>query len=99
MVKITGRVESRGLGGWHPRWHRASSIGSVKLSISLSDDEVAFIDRCIARDLADSRSAVIQQALARLHTDTLTDAYASAWDEWSSADGELWDETVTDGVE
>jgi Arc/MetJ-type ribon-helix-helix transcriptional regulator len=70
----------------------------VKLSVSLPDGDVEFIDHYANEHDVDSRSAVVHRALALLRSNELGADYAAAWDEWASSDAELWDATVTDGL-
>ncbi|RKT82990.1 hypothetical protein SAMN05421805_10335 [Saccharopolyspora antimicrobica] len=71
----------------------------MKLSVSLSDEDVTFVDSYAEQTGAHSRSAVIHQAISLLRTAELEEAYESAWDEWeSSADAQLWDATTADGM-
>ena len=70
----------------------------MKLSVSLPEKDVAFIDRQIADHGEPSRSAVIRKALDRLQLDSLEEEYAQRWAEWSEED-EIWDVTVADGLE
>jgi Arc/MetJ-type ribon-helix-helix transcriptional regulator len=71
----------------------------MKLSISLTDADVALIDELAAEGAFTSRSAVIQHALARLRAQGLQADYGQAWDEWAAeGDAEPWDATVGDGV-
>lgn len=71
----------------------------MKLSISLSAQEVAALDRFVTQTGLESRSAGIQQAIRRLPDPEIEDAYAAAWDEWaSSSDADLWESTAGDGV-
>lgn len=77
----------------------SGSIGGMKLSVSLVDEDVAFIDEYARSHSASSRSAVLHQAVELLRASQLEDAYAAAWDEWASSDdAELWDTTVGDGL-
>jgi Arc/MetJ-type ribon-helix-helix transcriptional regulator len=71
----------------------------MKLSVSIPDEDVAFIDRYADERGVDSRSAVVQSALALLRANALEDDYAAAFDEWSKSDAELWDAAVGDGDE
>lgn len=74
-------------------------MGTVKLSISLTSEDVDLIDRLATEGGYASRSAVIQQALARWRAAGLQSDYADAWDEWSAeGDEEPWDATVSDGA-
>ena len=69
----------------------------MKVSISLSDDDLAFLDAYAARAGVPSRSAVVQIAVRQLRATELVDAYGAAWDEWeSSGDASLWDSTAGD---
>jgi Arc/MetJ-type ribon-helix-helix transcriptional regulator len=71
----------------------------MKVSISLPDDDVAFLDDYAREHGVESRSAVLQQAVVLLRTAGLSDDYAAAWDEWStSADAEAWETTSGDGL-
>lgn len=71
----------------------------MKLSISLTDADVALIDELALEGRFTSRSAVIQHALARLRAQGLQADYVLAWDEWNGeGDAEPWDATVGDGV-
>jgi predicted transcriptional regulator len=71
----------------------------VKLSISLSDEEVAALDKYAQAAGLPSRSAAIQQAIRLLGDPELEDAYAEAWDEWqASGDAEAWESTAADGL-
>lgn len=71
----------------------------MKLSVSLPDEDVAFIDEYAAKTGVPSRSSVIHQGLALLRAATLERAYDQAWQEWAdSADADLWDATSADGL-
>lgn len=75
-------------------------MGGMKLSITLPDKDVAYIDRHIADHDEPSRSAVIRKAIERLRHEELGAAYAAAWEEWEgSEDARLWETTVGDGLE
>ncbi|UPU88594.1 ribbon-helix-helix domain-containing protein [Demequina sp. TMPB413] len=64
----------------------------MKLSISLTDDDVALIDQFAAAGDYPSRSAVIQHALARLRAQGLHGDYADAWTEFSDGgDAGRWE--------
>lgn len=69
----------------------------MKVSVSLSDDDVRFLDQ-LAGDRGSSRSAVLQQAVALLRGHQLGADYAGAWDEWrQSGAAHEWDPTAADG--
>lgn len=70
----------------------------MKLSVSLTDDDVALLDRYVTAAGLASRSAAIQQAIRRLRDPELEDAYAAAWADWdASPDAGLWEATASDG--
>jgi Arc/MetJ-type ribon-helix-helix transcriptional regulator len=71
----------------------------MKLSVSLIEDDVAFIDEYARTHDAASRSAVLHEAVDLLRASQLADAYAAAWDEWAAdEDTQLWESTVGDGL-
>jgi Arc/MetJ-type ribon-helix-helix transcriptional regulator len=71
----------------------------MKLSVSLAEEDVAFIDDYAAKSNVPSRSAVLHRAVELLRASELEDAYSAAWDEWSAAeDAADWDAATADGV-
>ncbi len=71
----------------------------MKLSISLSDEDVAALDRYVRAAGVPSRSAAIQHAIRMLRDPELEDAYAAAWDEWqASGEATAWEDTTADGL-
>jgi hypothetical protein len=76
-----------------------SSIRFVKLSVSLSDDDVAVLDKYVEKSGLPSRSAGLQRAIRMLRYPTLEDDYDDAWSEWATeGEAEAWEETVGDGL-
>jgi Arc/MetJ-type ribon-helix-helix transcriptional regulator len=73
-------------------------MDSRKLSVSVSEADVVFLDHYTSRHGVPSRSAAIQQAIALLRASELSDSYVDAWQEWSSDDADAWDATVGDGL-
>ena len=71
----------------------------MKVSVSLPDQDVEYLDAyAIAQGLG-SRSAALHKAVRLLRASELASAYEDAWTEWdASADGTLWDSTVADGT-
>ena len=71
----------------------------MKVSVSLPDDDVEFLD-AYARDQGlGSRSAALHRAVRLLRAAELGAAYEDAWNEWhADGDAELWDTTVADGI-
>jgi Arc/MetJ-type ribon-helix-helix transcriptional regulator len=71
----------------------------MKLSISLPDFDIKFLDGYAHSHGIESRSAAIQRAIRLLRATDLGDAYEAAWDEWEqSGDDEAWETTVADGL-
>jgi Arc/MetJ-type ribon-helix-helix transcriptional regulator len=74
-------------------------MSQVKLSVSLSESDVAALDKYAHAVGLRSRSAAIQQAIKLLGDPELEEAYAAAWQEWEdSGDAEDWDSMVGDGL-
>ncbi len=64
----------------------------MKLSISLTEDDVALMDQIAATGGFPSRSAVVQHALSRLRAQGLHADYAEAWDEFvDGGDAGRWE--------
>ncbi|HVV08649.1 ribbon-helix-helix domain-containing protein [Amycolatopsis sp.] len=70
----------------------------MKLSVSLGEEDVAFLDEFAAETKAGSRSAVLHQAIELLRASQLEDAYQAAWAEWEEEEAAVWEPVVGDGV-
>lgn len=71
----------------------------MKLSVSLSEDDLAALDQYVDQAGLESRSAAIQQAIRRLQDPQLEAAYAAAWEEWAAAgDEDAWAAASADGL-
>ncbi|CAN5746545.1 hypothetical protein BH23ACT5_BH23ACT5_18550 [soil metagenome] len=71
----------------------------MKLSVSLPNEDVEFLDQYAKTQGYDSRSAVVHKAVRLLRAAGLGADYANAWDEWSdSGDAAAWDAVVGDGL-
>lgn len=71
----------------------------MKLSISLPDEDVAFLDERAARRGVGSRSSIVHEAIELLRFAELEDAYAAASEESdTSGDARLWDAVAADGL-
>lgn len=71
----------------------------MKLSVSLSDEDVATLDAYIERTGLPSRSAGLQRAVHMLRHPDLENDYAQAWAQWSAdEDSATWESAVGDGV-
>jgi Arc/MetJ-type ribon-helix-helix transcriptional regulator len=72
----------------------------MKVSISLPDEDLAFLDQYTKKEGMESRSASLQKAIRLLRTSELREAYAAAWEEFDPrGDSNLWETTVGDGIE
>jgi Arc/MetJ-type ribon-helix-helix transcriptional regulator len=71
----------------------------MKVSISLLDEDVEFLDAYARERGVASRSAVIREALRLLRAAELGSDYAQAWEDWSAdSDQEAWESVVGDGL-
>ncbi len=71
----------------------------MKLSISLPDEDVEFLDAYTADHGMPSRSAAVQKAVRLLRAAGLGAAYEDAWADWAAGgDDELWEPTIGDGA-
>ena len=71
----------------------------MKLSVSLTDEDVALLDEYLRRSGLTSRSAAIRRALHLLPQPDLEADYSAAWDEWAaSGEQAVWDPATADGV-
>lgn len=71
----------------------------MKLSVSLSAEDVATLDEFARTAGLPSRSAAVQHAVRLLRLPDLEDDYAAAWDEWEAAGEQAaWDHTAADGL-
>ena len=71
----------------------------MKLSVSLSEDDVAMLDRFVEQRGLPSRSAGVQRAISLLHGPSLASEYAEAFEEWEVSDERrLWGGASADGL-
>jgi Arc/MetJ-type ribon-helix-helix transcriptional regulator len=71
----------------------------VKLSVSLPDADVAFLDAYARSQGIGSRSAALHRAVRLLHAAELGADYEEAWSEWAqSEDAAEWEATSADGL-
>jgi Arc/MetJ-type ribon-helix-helix transcriptional regulator len=71
----------------------------MKVSVSLPEEDVEFLDAYASSEGFGSRSAVVHKAVRLLRASGLGGAYEDAWQEWA-ADGnaDVWDVTGNDGL-
>jgi Arc/MetJ-type ribon-helix-helix transcriptional regulator len=70
----------------------------MKVSVSLPEDDVEFLDAYASAQGISSRSAALHKAVRLLRASELGPAYEEAWAHWAADDAELWDSTVSDGL-
>ena len=71
----------------------------MKVSVSLPEEDLAFVDQYAKQEGYDSRSAVIHKAVRLLRASRLGAAYEEAWRDWAaSGDDDLWGSTSADGL-
>jgi len=71
----------------------------MKVSVSLPDEDVEFLDSYArARDMG-SRSAVVHKAVGLLRASQLEGAYEEAWAAWAASDdAAAWETAAADGL-
>ena len=71
----------------------------MKVSVSLPEEDVEFLDAYAAAEGIPSRSAVLHKAVRLLKAAGLGAAYEDAWDQWDgSGDAAAWDAAAADGL-
>jgi Arc/MetJ-type ribon-helix-helix transcriptional regulator len=71
----------------------------MKMSVSLSDEDLAILDAYVESSGLPSRSAGVQKAIRMLRFPALEQDYEDAWAEWSAAGEEdLWGGASADGL-
>lgn len=71
----------------------------MKLSVSLPDEDVEYLDAYARATGMASRSAALHKAVRLLRASELGAAYEEAWSEWAEAgDDDVWDAASGDGL-
>jgi Arc/MetJ-type ribon-helix-helix transcriptional regulator len=71
----------------------------MKVSVSLPQEDIDFLDQYAASQGVGSRSAAVHKAVRLLRAAELGPAYEQAWADWSeSDDSDVWDSIVSDGL-
>lgn len=71
----------------------------MKISISMPEEDVEFLDAYADRHGLESRSAAVKHAVRIIRTEDLRVDYSQAWKEWEgSEDATLWDSAAGDGL-
>lgn len=67
----------------------------TKVSVSLSDADISYLDTQTLAGRYASRSAALQDAIRKLRESELADAYAEAFADWHD---DVWDDALGDGL-
>lgn len=71
----------------------------MKVSVSLPDEDVEYLDTYAQAQGLESRSAAVHKAVRLLRASELGAAYEDAWAEWAdSDDARVWEAATTDGL-
>lgn len=71
----------------------------MKISVSLGDEELRFLDHYARANQMPSRSATVRRAVRLLRASHLEDDYAEAFEEWiDSGEAEVWETVAGDGL-
>ncbi|WP_231644773.1 ribbon-helix-helix domain-containing protein [Sciscionella sediminilitoris] len=69
------------------------------MSVSLSEEDVRFLEEYADKQGYSSRSAALQRAVQLLRSEELAEAYEDAWSSWSeSEDAQVWETVSGDGL-
>jgi Arc/MetJ-type ribon-helix-helix transcriptional regulator len=69
----------------------------MKVSVSIPDEDVEFLDTYTKTHQIASRSAALHRAIRLLRASELGDAYAAAFTEWTDdSPNDAWDNAVAD---
>ena len=72
----------------------------MKVSVSLPDDDVEYLDAYATAQGFASRSAVVHKAVRLLRASELGSAYEEAWGDWAASDeAGIWDVANADGMD
>ena len=71
----------------------------MKVSVSLPEDDVEFLDSYAHAQGIGSRSAALHKAVGLLKASQLGEAYEEAWASWASSDdADAWEAAAADGL-
>ncbi len=70
----------------------------MKVSVSLPDEDVEFLDEYASVQGIASRSAALHKAVRLLRASELGPAYEQAWEQWSESEAATWEPAVDDGL-
>ena len=71
----------------------------MKVSVSLPEDDIEFLDSYAHAQGIRSRSAALHKAVGLLRAAQLGAAYEEAWEGWTaSGDADAWETAIGDGL-
>lgn len=71
----------------------------MKVSVSLPEEDVEFLDSYARAQGIQSRSAAMHKAVGLLRATQLGDAYEEAWASWENSDeASAWESAAADGL-
>jgi Arc/MetJ-type ribon-helix-helix transcriptional regulator len=71
----------------------------MKMSVSLPEEDVEFLDAYVKDHSVGSRSAALHEAVEMLRSAQLAGDYEDAWASWDSSDAAgAWDAALADGL-
>lgn len=70
----------------------------MKISVSLPEEDVEFLDAYAKARGIPSRSAAVTTAIRSLRVLELSEDYAEAWQEWAEDSEQAWDAAIADGI-
>jgi Arc/MetJ-type ribon-helix-helix transcriptional regulator len=70
----------------------------MKVSVSLPEEDVEFLDSYARSRGITSRSAALTRAIRLLRVSELSKEYAAAWQAWEEDEGQAWEVTIADGI-
>jgi Arc/MetJ-type ribon-helix-helix transcriptional regulator len=71
----------------------------MKVSVSLPDEDVKFLDGYAVSQGIASRSAALHEAVRLLRASETGPEYEQAWGDWAGSDDQvLWDRSSDDGL-
>jgi Arc/MetJ-type ribon-helix-helix transcriptional regulator len=72
----------------------------MKVSVSLPEEDIEFLDTYVKDQSAASRSAALHKAVGLLRAAQLADAYEDAWASWAASDDSgAWEAALADGLD
>ena len=70
----------------------------MKVSVSLPEEDVEFLDDYARNHQIASRSATLHRAIRLLRASELAQDYAEAFAQWDDEESHIWDSAVADGL-